>query len=116
MKTFHPLRPRSNFLIYGTLLVIFVLFLSDPDLGIIQNLGVGAGTITILISVLVAILCIVLLHLARKSIFDYQSADFDTLLERASRSPEGAGMSAIAVSIMTLAFAVVLVGGLFLMK
>jgi hypothetical protein len=104
------MRIRNAFLFLGVLLTIGLLIITDPDLGLVQNLGVGAGTITTFVFVLKGVLGSLLLHINRKAMFDYAIADFRVLGETANDTPQGAGLYAIALAIMTLAFAVVIVG------
>lgn len=110
------MRFRNWYVIFGTLLVLMLWLLTDPDLGIIQNLGFGAGTIAMLLFLLLGVVSSVMLYITRKAMFDYPVADFKVLGEQATRTPEGAGLYAIAIAIMTLAFSVVIVGGFIVMK
>lgn len=104
------MRMRNVFLFLGVLLTIGLLTITDPDLGLVQNLGVGAGTITTLVFVLKGILGSLLLHINRKAMFDYAIADFKVLGDTANDTPQGAGLYAIALAIMTMAFAIVIIG------
>ena len=100
------MRFRNVFLGIGSLLVVAVLLLSDPDSGLIQNLPFGAGTLSILIILVSSNLYIGLLHLARKALVDY--IDLEQYFKKALMTPEGSGMALIAVSIMMLAISVVI--------
>jgi uncharacterized membrane protein (Fun14 family) len=110
------MRFRNAYVVGGTGLVMLGWILTDPDLGIIQDMGFGAGVVTMVLFLLLGVISSALLYITRKAMMDYDAADFRILGEKASRSPEGAGMYAIAVAIMTLAFAVVIVGGFTVMK
>lgn len=110
------MRFRNAYVIAGSTLVLAAWMLTDPDLGIIQNMGFGAGVVTMVLFLLLGVVASALLYITRKAMMDYDVADFKALGEKASRSPEGAGMYAIAIAIMTLAFSVVIVGGFTVMK
>ena len=99
------MRFRNAFVVMGGLFAILLLFLSDPDLGIVQNMAVGAGTVATLIFLFKAILGIGLLHLARKALMDYPEADFRKLGIEALKDPKASAMYAIAIAIYSLAIA-----------
>ena len=102
------MRPRNLFL---TLLIIIpttLWMLADPDTRILENLPFGAGFISMLTMLSIALLGIALVYISRKGMHDYPIADFEKLGQSASRSPEGAGQYAIAIAIKTLAYAIVI--------
>lgn len=99
-------RFRNVFIGFGSILVVLVLFLSDPDGGFIQNLPFGSSTLSTLIILLTSILYIGLLHYARKGLLDY--LDIEIYFKKALQTPEGAGKALIAVGLMMLAIAVVI--------
>lgn len=99
------MRFRNVFLGIGSLLVVAVLLLSDPDSGFIRNLPFGAGTLSILIILVSSILYIGLLHLARKALVDY--IDLEQYFRKALMTPEGSGMALIAVAVMMLSISIV---------
>jgi len=100
------MRFRSIFLGIGSLLVVFVLLLSDPDSGLIHNLPFGAGALSFLIILASSILYIALLHLARKALFDY--LDLEEFFKKAKLSPEGSGYALIAVGLFAVATSIVI--------
>ncbi len=104
------MRFRDIYVIVGTITTILLLFVSDPDAKLIQNLGALAGPVVVLTIIAKGILGAALLYVTRKAMFDYPIADFGKLGENASRTPEGAGLYAIAIAIMVVGFAIVLVG------
>lgn len=104
------MRFRDLYVIFGSILTVILLVLSDPDLGLVQNLGIGAGTINTLVFLFKGILGCALLYITRKAMQDYPEADFQNLGSRARATPEGAGLYAVANAIMTLAYAVVIIG------
>lgn len=97
---------RNVFLGLGSVLTILVLFMSDPDGGLVQNLPFGSGTVSLLIMLVISILYIGLLHLARKALFDY--LDLEAYFKKALLTPEGSGMALISVAIAMVAIAVVI--------
>jgi hypothetical protein len=103
-------RFRNSYIIFGGLLTIALLILTDPDAGYVQQLNIGAGTITTMVILFKGILGSTLLYVTRKAMFDYPEADFQKLGESARRSPEGAGYYAIAMGLSMVAFAIVIVG------
>ena len=101
-------RFRNLFLVVGTLLVLTLWVLADPDLGIIQGLRIGSSTIATLLFMTKGILAIGILYICTKGMMDYPISDFEKLGMRAVKSPEGAGLYSIAVAIKTLAFALII--------
>lgn len=101
------MRKRSIFIWIGVF-VAFGLWLStDPDLGLFQNLPFGASLVSLITILVSAIPWLIVLHLARKAIFDYEIADFRKLLEAAVDSPTGAGLAALALAMGFVAISIV---------
>jgi hypothetical protein len=92
-------------MIGGSLTVLLALALVDPSLGFIQNTKF-AGVISIIMTLATSILYITLLHIARKALFDY--LDFGKIAIEALKSPEGSGMTLIAVAIAMLSISLVI--------
>ena len=107
------MRFRNMYMIFGTALVVLLWIISDPDLGAIKDLPFGSGAIAMLIFMSKGVIASTLLYVTRKGMMDYDTADFEELGKAAKFDPQGAGQYAIAVSIQTLAFAVVIVGAFF---
>lgn len=102
------LRFRNIYLFFVTIGVVVLLFLTDPDNKIIQGFSYGAGVLASLILLLKAVVYVTLLHFTRKAMFDY--IDMGDLYDiiTSKKDPVGAGLYAIAVSIATLAFALLI--------
>lgn len=100
------MRFRDIFLVLGSILTITLLLLSDPDSELVTSLPFGGGTLTILIVLVSSILYIGLLHLARKALLDY--IDLQDFFRMALKSPHGAGLALVAVSIMMVSIAIVI--------
>lgn len=100
------MRFRNVFLLIGSLLTIVVLFMSDPDSGLVQNLPFGGGTVALLIVLVTSILYVGMLHLSRRALMDY--IDLEVYFKKALMSPEGAGLAIIGVGLMMVAIALVI--------
>ena len=107
------IRARHIYSFLGTFLAIALLVVTDPDFGVVQHLSIGAGTITSLVFLMKGIMGITLLNISRKFVIDYAISDMEALGEVAASTPIGAAIYAVALSIMTLAFAVVMIGVMF---
>lgn len=99
------MRFRDIFLVLGSFLTLALLFLSDPDSALVTSLPFGASTLTVLIVLVSSILYIGLLHIARKALFDY--IDLQDFFKEAVKSPHGAGLALIAVSIAMVSISIV---------
>lgn len=95
------------YMVLGGLLVLIVLLLSDPDSGLIQNLPIGAGTVTTLIILLTSILYVGMLHLSRKALLDY--INLKEFFQQALRTPEGSGLALIGIGLIMVAISIVIV-------
>lgn len=99
-------RHRDVYMYGGSILVLLLWILTDPDTGIIQHMPIGASTLATLVILLKSVLYITLLHSARKAMFDYLRMDL--LFKKASDTAEGSGYALIAISISMLAIALVM--------
>lgn len=100
-------RGRNQYTFTLTFLVIVLLFLVDPDSGLIQNLPFGAGALATVIISLRPIIIITLIHYTRKWIFDY--VDLGNIYDKvmASENHMAQALFAVAMAIFTLAFSLV---------
>lgn len=105
MKFAKP-RFRNMYMIYGSLFVLTMWILTDPDLGLIYNLPIGGSTVAMLMILMKAVLYVALLHLSRKALMDY--LNLDVLFKKAAETPDGAGKAIIGVSIIYVAIALVI--------
>ena len=99
-------RHRNIYMYGGSILVILLWLITDPDTGIIQNMPIGASVLATIVILLKSILYITLLHLSRKAMFDYLRMDL--LFKKASDTAEGSGFALIAISLTMLAIALVM--------
>jgi len=100
------MRFRYKYMILGTLLVSFILLLSDPDLGLIENLSFGAGFVATIVILTKTVLYASIWHITRKGLFDY--IDFEDIYKKSMDSSTGAGSFAIALAVMMLAVSVLI--------
>ena len=107
------MRKRHIFLSICIVTFIGLWIGTDPDSGIFQNIPYAAGLINILTSVSGGLFGLVILHYSRKFLMDYKSSDFNLALKAAKDDPVGAGLAAIAVAIMCLAYTGIIVAGFF---
>lgn len=101
-------RPRAVYVFYVTLLALALLFISDPDNQIIQNMPFGAGFTATIILQMKAAISITLLHYTRKAMFDYIDLEDIYNLVFEQKDAVGAALFAVAVAIFVLSFAVLI--------
>ena len=100
------MRFRNIFIGIGSLLVIILLLLSDPDGGLVQNLPFGAGTLSTIIILVISILYVGLLHYSRKALLDY--LDLKELFNKAKLTPEGSGLAIIGIGLIMVSVSIVI--------
>lgn len=98
------MRFRNKFLIIGGLLTIVLWVITDPNLGLIENIPFGASTIILLAQLLKAIWYVGFLHASRRALLDY--VDLQSIIRTASQTPEGAGRVAMAIGLIYIAVAI----------
>lgn len=95
---------RFVFMICIPILVIILNLLTDPDLGLIQNLPFGASVIAYATFSLRALLAVVFIHISRKALMDY--LDLKLYTQKALTSSEGAGLVVVGVGLMCIAISI----------
>ena len=100
------MRFRDVYITIGSLLVLALWIVSDPDLGLITEMSFGASTIATLVILLKSILYVGLLHFSRKALLDY--VDLQKVIEKAVQSSDGAGNVVIGIGLMMIAIAIVM--------
>jgi hypothetical protein len=100
------MRFRNIYLIIGTILTVLIWLLTDPDSGIIQSLHYGSSLVATLVILFKSILYVGVLHISRKALCDY--LDLELVCKKAMQTEHGAGLVAIAVSIIMLSIAIVM--------
>lgn len=101
-----PMRFRYVYMGIGSILVILLAIISDPDAGFIQNLTIGVGILTTIVILSKMVLYVAMLHLSRKALVDY--IDLEDYFKKALETAHGAGLALIAVAVMMLSLAVVM--------
>lgn len=100
-------RFRHTFSVFGIIIALAVLFLTDPSVGIIKT-EYGASVLSKLSSIVAMVFAVPILYWGRKALYDY--LDISKFFERAYESPTGAGLALIAVSVSVLALALLTMG------
>lgn len=99
------MRFRDIFLGVGSLLVLVIVFLSDPTVGLISQLPFGSGTLGLLLNVVISLFYVGVLHFSRKALIDY--IDLEVFFKKAYETSQGAALSLIAVGLMMVSIALV---------
>lgn len=105
------IRRRYTVFFTGVIISLFAWILTDPDIGIVDNLPFGAEAIRLVLAYGIGIIGIGILHILRKAIFDY--VDFKTAWFIALKSPAGAGLALVALGLSFIAIALLLASGMF---
>lgn len=100
------MRFRDTFITIGSILVILIWTLSDPDSGLIQHLEFGAGTVATLVILLKSILYVGMLHFSRKALLDY--LDLGDAIKKALETADGAGKVVIGVGLIMISISIVI--------
>jgi len=102
------LRKRSFFIWVGLLLTTVLWLSTDPDLGLYQDLPFGSSFVSLITIIVSTVPWLVLLHIARKALFDYKEADIRRTALIALKSPTGAGLVVVGIAIGILAIAIII--------
>jgi hypothetical protein len=98
------MRLRHLFIIFSLLFVTIGLLLTDPSLGLIEQLKVGAPVISIILITGSTVYYIIFAYFVRRAFHDYEVGDIELLGKKATLTPEGAGLYAIAMAIFFFAY------------
>lgn len=101
------MRFRDIYLGVGSVLVLAVVFMSDPSVGLISQLPFGSSTLGLIINIIISLFYIGLLHYSRKALIDY--IDMEVFFKKALESSQGAGMALIGVGLIMVSIALVIV-------
>ena len=104
------MRFRHIYMGVGSILVILLYLLSDPDSGIIENMKFGASTLATIIILSKTVLYTAILHISRRALIDY--VDLKQYFDMAKRSPEGAGKAVIGVGLIEIAIAITIMAAI----
>jgi hypothetical protein len=97
---------RNHYMVTGVIFVMLLQFITDPDLFPANSLPFGGSTLGMLILLSKVILGVTLLHVSRKALIDY--VDFKSVYLKCKETPEGSGLFAIAVGLITIALAILI--------
>lgn len=100
------MRFRNVYMVVGSSLVLLLWILSDPDLGLIQSLPIGASTVATLVMLLKTVLYVAALHLSRKALMDY--IDLEVYFKKALGTSTGSGHALVAVGLINIAIAIII--------
>lgn len=101
-----PMRFRYVYMGIGSILVMLLAIVSDPDTGFIQNLSIGVSLLTTIVILSKMILYVAMMHLSRKALVDY--IDLEDYFKKALETSQGASGALIAVAILMLAISVIM--------
>lgn len=97
-------RFRNIYLVIGSVFVIALWIVTDPDAGFITSLPVGAGTLATIVVLLKSVLYVGILHLSRKAVCDY--VNLKTVIDKATSTPEGAGYVVMAIGLIMISISI----------
>ena len=100
------MRLRNIYTIIGSVLVLLLWVLTDPDGGLLQHLTFGSSAIATIVILSKSILYVAVLHVTRKALFDY--IDLGDLYDKAKETPQGAGLAIVGVGLFIVACAIVI--------
>ena len=101
------MRFRDIYLGVGSVLVLAVVFMSDPSVGLISQLPFGSSTLGLIINIIISLFYIGLLHYSRKALIDY--IDMEVFFKKALESSQGAGMALIGVGLIMVSISMVVI-------
>ena len=94
-------------MILGFILVPITFILTNPSADYIKVAPQYAEIITYMVYLMRAFLIFGLLHIIRKTLLDYDSADINKLLKQAIEDKQ-AGLALVAIAVMILGFCILL--------
>lgn len=100
------IRFRHLYMGIGGVVFALLYLLTDPSLGLIEDLPFGAGVVAEFVILLKVLLYVALLHLSRRALFDY--VDLQTFIRKAAETPEGAGRVVMSIGLFVVAIAVLI--------
>lgn len=99
-------RFRNVYMFGGSVLVLLITLLTDPDSQIIENLGFGSGAIASLVILVKSVLYVTMLHFSRRALADY--LDLEEVIKNAMRTSEGSGKVVQGIGLLSIAIAIVI--------
>ena len=100
-------RFRYVYMVLFTILSLALLLFTDPDAGLIQKLGWGAGFVATLALLTKIVIYITMQHVSRKALFDY--VDLQPFFEEARKTPLSASIALVAMGLFVLSITLIIV-------
>ena len=100
------IRFRYLYMGFSSVLVLLLLFVTDPDSKLLTALPIAAGFVATIVLLVSAILYVTMLHLSRRAMFDY--VDLSVFFSKAMETSTGAGLALIGVGLSSVAISLVI--------
>jgi hypothetical protein len=100
------IRFRYLYMGFSSVLVLLLLFVTDPDSKLLTALPIAAGFVATIVLLVSAVLYVTMLHLSRRAMFDY--VDLSVFFSKAMETPTGAGLALIGVGLSSVAISLVI--------
>lgn len=100
------IRFRYLYMGFSSVLVLLLLFVTDPDSKLVTALPIAAGFVATIVLLVSAVLYVTMLHLSRRGMFDY--VDLSVFFTKALSTPTGAGLALVSIGLSNIAIAVVI--------
>ena len=101
---------RGAIFLFGNLVVLGILILTDPDLAIVSQLPFGASTLNLIINLAKMTLFVSVLNLCLWTILEAggEAAKLTNLFDKAGQTEQGSGLALISVALFAIAIAAIL--------
>jgi hypothetical protein len=100
------IRFRYLYMGFSSVLVLLLLFVTDPDSKLLTALPIAAGFVATIVLLVSTVLYVTMLHLSRRAMFDY--VDLSVFFSKAMETPTGAGLALIGVGLSSVAISLVI--------
>ena len=100
------IRFRYLYMGFSSVLVLLLLFVTDPDSKLLTALPIAAGFVATIVLLVSAVLYVTMLHLSRRAMFDY--VDLSVFFSKAMETPTGAGLALIGVGLSSVSISLVI--------
>lgn len=101
------LRFRNIYLIGFSVITLALLFLTSPDVHILDGLEYGGGFVATLVLLMRAVVYVAILHFSRKALFDY--IDLEYIYDRCKENPIALGLFAVMIGLAMISIAALIV-------
>ena len=100
------IRFRYLYMGFSSVLVLLLLFVTDPDSKLLTALPIAAGFVATIVLLVSAVLYVTMLHLSRRAMFDY--VDLSVFFSKAIETSTGAGLALIGVGLSSVSISLVI--------